>query len=65
MKLSKEASRMFSEYLRAEAECDTPSYLRPENLDDSFATIRRINSATDEIYGQIVCSILKQNQIRV
>ena len=65
MKLSKEASRMFAEYQRAQDECDTPSYLSPDRLDDSFAAIRRINATTDEIYGQIVCSILKQNNIRM
>lgn len=64
MKLSKQASRMFAEYQRAQEECDTPSYLSPDRLDESFATIRQINATTDEIYGQIVCSILKNNGVK-
>lgn len=65
MKLSKEASKMFAEYQRAEEAGEQPSYLSPDRLDDSFAAIRRINATTDEIYGQIVCSILKQNNIKL
>ena len=65
MKVSKQASKMFAEYLRAQEECDTPSYLSPDRLDESFAAIRQINATTDEIYGQIVGSILKQNGIHV
>lgn len=65
MKLSKEVSKMFAEYLRSQSECDTPSYLEPGNLDKSFDTIRRINATTDEIFGQVVGAILKQNNIRV
>lgn len=63
MKLSKEASRMFAEYQRAEEAGEVPSYLSPDRLNDSFAAIRQINATTDEIYGQIVCSILKENNI--
>lgn len=63
MKLSKEASRMFAEYQRAQETCETPSYLEPDKLDDSLATIRRINATADEIFGDIVCSILKQNNV--
>lgn len=64
MKLSKEASRMFAEYQRAEEADDVPSYLSPDRLDESFAAIRRINATTDTIFGQIVGSILSQNKIR-
>ena len=63
MKLSKEASRLFAEYQRAEEADEVPSYLSPDKLNDSFAAIRRINATTDEIYGQIICSILKENNI--
>ncbi len=56
---------MFAEYLRSQSECDTPSYLEQGNLDKSFDTIRRINATTDEIFGQVVGAILKQNNIRV
>ena len=65
MKLSKEASKMFAEYLRSQSECDTPSYLEPGNFDKTLDTIRRINATTDEIFGQVVGAILKQNNIRV
>lgn len=64
MKLSKEASRLFAEYQRAEEAGDIPSYLSPDRLDESFAAIRRINATTDAIFGQIVGSILSQNKIR-
>ena len=63
MKLSKEASKMFAEYQRAEEAGERPSYLSPDRLNDSFAAIRRINATTDTIFGQIVCSILKENNI--
>ena len=63
MKLSKEASRMFAEYQRAEEAGERPYYLSPDRLNDSFAAIRRINATTDEIFGQIVGSILKENNI--
>lgn len=64
MKLSKEASRLFAEYQRAEETGDVPSYLSPDRLDESFAAIRRINATTDTIFGQIVGSILLQNKIK-
>lgn len=64
MKLSKEASRMFAEYQRADKAGERPSYLSPDRLDESFAAIRRINATTDTIFGQIVGSILSQNKIR-
>ena len=64
MKLSKEASRLFAEYQRAEEAGDVPSYLSPDRLDESFAAIRRINAKTDTIFGQIVGSILSQYKIR-
>lgn len=64
MKLSKEASRLFAEYQRAEEAGERPSYLSPDRLDESFAAIRRINATTDTIFGQIVGSILSQNKIR-
>ena len=64
MKLSKEASRLFAEYQRAEETGDIPSYLLPDRLDESFAAIRRINATTDTIFGQIVGSILSQNKIK-
>ena len=63
MKLSKEASRLFAEYQRAEEAGERPSYLSPDKLNNSFAAIRRINAITDEIFGQIVGSILKENNI--
>ena len=55
---------MFAEYQRAEEAGERPSYLSPDRLDESFATIRRINATTDTIFGQIVGSILSQNKIR-
>lgn len=54
---------MFAEYQRAEETGEVPSYLSPDKLNDSFAAIRRINATTDEIYGQIICSILKENNV--
>lgn len=54
---------MFAEYQRAEEAGERPSYLSPDRLNDSFAAIRRINATTDTIFGQIVCSILKENNV--
>ena len=54
---------MFAEYQRAEEAGERPSYLSQDRLNDSFAAIRRINATTDEIFGQIVGSILKENNI--
>lgn len=65
MKLSKEASKIFAEYQRAEEEGVMPDYLKPDKLNNSFEAIRRINATTDEIFGQIVYSMLKQNNINL
>ena len=60
MKLSKESSKLFAEYQRAQDEGCIPTYLEPKNLDNAFDTIRRISNATNEVYGQIVYQILQQ-----
>ena len=64
MKLSKEASRLFAEYLRAEEACEEPNYLQPNKLDDTFGAIRRISAAADEIFGQVVGKILAERQLK-
>ena len=60
MKLSKEASRLFAEYQRSQDEGVTPQYLQPEKLNDTFGTVRRLSTTIDEIFGQVVYTILNK-----
>lgn len=60
MKLSKEASRLFAEYQRAQDEGTTPNYLSSDKLNDTFGAIRQIATTTDEIFNQVVYKMLEQ-----
>lgn len=63
MKLSKESSKLFAEYLRSQETGEEPSYLAQNKLDETFGAIRRISSCADEIFGQVVYKILEQNHV--
>lgn len=63
MKLSKEASRLFAEYQKCEDEGLVPTYLSDDRINDTFCSIRRIREATDDIFGQVVYTILEQSKL--
>lgn len=62
MKLSREASRLFAEYQRSQDEGVTPSYLNSENIDKTYESIRRISDGLNDIFGQVVYTIMHNNK---
>lgn len=62
MKLSREASRLFAEYQRSQDEGVTPSYLSSDNIDKTYESVRRISDGLNDIFGQVVYTIMHNNK---